>query len=372
VPARKKKVVCAMSGGVDSSVAAALLLREGYDVIGVFMRLGSPDGVESAEECSIDPSKPQRKHKQGCCSVLDANDARRVAASLDIPLYVLNFQDEFSRVIDYFVGEYNAGRTPNPCVRCNDWLKFGRLAKYAEAVGADFVASGHYARIGPDPANGEPSLLRGVDRSKDQSYVLFGMTRRTLEHTLLPIGEMEKPRVRELAHELGLQTYNKPDSQEICFVPDNDYASLVRRRSPESFRAGEVVDASGATIAKHEGHQHFTIGQRKGVGVALGRPVYVVGIDSKENRVTLGDRADLMRSSLIAGQINLLSSRARGATDMPCAAKIRSSGQPQAAKFTHEGEQIRVAFEQPQAAITPGQAVVLYDGDVVLGGGWIE
>src|SRR3954452_11734392 len=185
----RKKVVCAMSGGVDSSVAAALLLRQGYDVVGVFMRLGSPDGVEVHESCDATTGA---KNKQGCCSVLDAADAHRVAGVLGIPLYVLNFQEDFGRVIDYFVAEYNRGRTPNPCVRCNDWLKFGKLAKYAEAVGADFVSSGHYARIGADPTTGERALMRGLDHKKDQSYVLFGMTRQTMEHTLLPIGGMEK------------------------------------------------------------------------------------------------------------------------------------------------------------------------------------
>src|SRR5436190_10932700 len=206
-----------MSGGVDSSVAAALLLREGYEVLGAFMRLGSPQGVEAAEEtCDVSPASPTGKSKQGCCSVLDAADARRVAGMLGIPFYVLNFEDDFGRVIDYFVSEYNRGRTPNPCVRCNDWLKFGKLTKYAEAVGADFVASGHYARVGIDPANGEKALLRGVDHRKDQSYVLFGMSRDTLRHTMLPIGGMEKPAVRAIAEELTLPVFNKPDSQEIC------------------------------------------------------------------------------------------------------------------------------------------------------------
>src|SRR5438046_626217 len=255
---QREKVVIAMSGGVDSSVAAALLLREGYEVMGAFMRLGTPDGVESHEPADVcDPTAA--KSKQGCCSVLDAADARRVAAVLDIPLYVLNFQDDFARVIDYFVAEYNRGRTPNPCVRCNDWLKFGKLSKYAQAVGADYVASGHYARIGVDLVSGEAALMRGRDHRKDQSYVLFGMSRDTIEHTLLPIGEFEKPKVRKIAEELKLPVYNKPDSQEICFVPDQDYAGLVKRRSPESFRAGEVVNASGQTIGAHAGHQHFTI-----------------------------------------------------------------------------------------------------------------
>src|SRR4051795_10100069 len=240
---RKKKVVVAMSGGVDSSVAAALLLREGYDVVGVFMRLGSPAGGEAAEP--TEACETSGKNKQGCCSVLDAADARRVAGMLDIPFYVLNFQEDFGRVIDYFVDEYNRGRTPNPCVRCNDWLKFGKLAKYAEAVGADFVASGHYARVGNDPVTGEKALLRGLDHKKDQSYVLFGMSRENLEHTMLPIGEFEKHDVRAIAEEMKLPVFNKPDSQEICFVPNQDYAGLVQRRTPEAFREGELVLAGG-------------------------------------------------------------------------------------------------------------------------------
>jgi tRNA-uridine 2-sulfurtransferase len=362
-----RKVVLAMSGGVDSSVAAALLLREGFEVIGVFMRLGSPDGVEAAEP-------EHRGHKQGCCSVLDAADARRVADALHIPFYVLNFQDEFSKVIDYFVDEYNRGRTPNPCVRCNDWLKFGRLTQYAQAVEADFVASGHYARIGVDPVTGKKALLRGRDAKKDQSYVLFGMTRWAMEHTLLPIGEFEKSEVRKIAKDLNLPVYNKPDSQEICFVPDQDYAALVKRRSPETMRDGDLVMAGGEVVGKHEGHQHFTIGQRKGVGVALGHPIYVVNIDPAANRVTLGEKGDLLRAGLVAKQTNWLSDRVRaGAEPVPCLAKIRYNHDPQpgVVSITAEGEMV-VRFSEPQSAFTRGLAVVVYDGEVLLGGGWIE
>ena len=360
-----------MSGGVDSSVAAALLLREGYEVLGVFMRLGSPQGVESHEEEVCDPNAA--KGKQGCCSVLDAADARRVAGMLDIPFYVLNFQEDFGRVIDYFVSEYNRGRTPNPCVRCNDWLKFGKLARYAEAAGAQFVASGHYARVGIDPITGEKALLRGVDHSKDQSYVLFGMSRDTLDHTLLPIGGMEKPAVRAMAEELSLPVFNKPDSQEICFVPNQDYAGLVKRRSPDTFRSGQLVTSDGKVVGSHEGHQHFTIGQRKGVGVAFGYPIYVVDIDATSNTVMLGEKESLMKSSLVARQINLLSSRVKDAVNVKCEAKIRYNHQPQPASVTMSGaDEFVVKFDAPQAAITPGQAVVLYDGDIVLGGGWIE
>ncbi len=367
----KEKVVVAMSGGVDSSVAAALLLRQGFDVMGVFMRLGSPAGVEAAhtgESCD-----PSGKNKQGCCSVLDAADARRVAGMLDVPFYVLNFQDDFSRVIDYFVAEYNRGRTPNPCVRCNDWLKFGKLAKYAKAVGARFVASGHYARIGVDTATGEKALLRGLDHRKDQSYVLFGMSRPALDHTLLPIGGFEKSAVRAMARELSLPVFNKPDSQEICFVPNQDYAGLVRRRTPEKFRKGEFVTPDGKPVGTHAGHQHFTIGQRKGLGVAFGYPIYVVDIDAESNRVTLADKDQLEREGLVARQINILSSRLRDAGQLSCQAKIRYNHQPVDAMVKITGDdELEVRFALPQCAVTPGQAVVLYDNDIVLGGGWIE
>src|SRR5687767_8387761 len=318
MPVPREKVVVAMSGGVDSSVAAALLLRQGYDVMGVFMRLGSPDGVEEPEVCDTTPGA---KSKQGCCSVLDAADARRVAGMLGIPLYVLNFQDDFGRVIDYFVDEYNRGRTPNPCVRCNDWLKFGKLARYAEAVGADYVASGHYARTGTDPATGRRVLLRGLDHKKDQSYVLFGITPAALEHTLLPIGGYAKHEVRAIAEELRLPVFNKPDSQEICFVPNNDYAGLVERRTPGGFREGQFVDGSGQVVGTHGGHQHFTVGQRKGLGVALGYPVYVSDIDSTSNRVTLAGKESLLNRSLVARQINLLDDALRNAPGgMTCTA----------------------------------------------------
>jgi tRNA-specific 2-thiouridylase len=357
-----------MSGGVDSSVAAALLLRQGYDVIGVFMRLGSPAGVEADEPSSAAGGKS----KQGCCSVLDAADARRIAGLLGIPFYVLNFQDDFARVIDYFVDEYNRGRTPNPCVRCNDWLKFGKLAAYAKAVGADFVASGHYARIGIDPATGQRAVLRGVDHRKDQSYVLFGITREVLDHTLLPIGDYEKHAVRAIAQELKLPVYNKPDSQEICFVPNQDYAALVRRRTPDAFRPGPLVTSSGQVVGAHEGHQHFTIGQRKGTRLALGYPIYVIDIDPAANRVTVGGHEQLLRSSLLATQMNLHSPALRAGKAVRCAAKIRYNHQPVAATASAHDATLRVTFDAPQPAVTPGQAVVLYDDEVLLGGGWID
>src|SRR4051794_31279297 len=347
----RRKVVVAMSGGVDSSVAAALLLREGYDVVGAFMRLGSPKGVEDAPAETCDTSTA--KSKQGCCSVLDAADARRVAGMLGIPFYVLNFQDDFGRVIDYFVDEYNRGRTPNPCVRCNDWLKFGKLAKYADAVGADYVASGHYARTGVDPRTGQKVLMRGRDHRKDQSYVLFGITPAALEHTLLPIGDMEKPQVRAIAEELKLPVFNKPDSQEICFVPNNDYAALVKRRTPERFREGQFVMPGGEVVGTHEGHQHFTIGQRKGLGVAKGYPLYVLDIDPAANVVTLGDKDALMKRSLVAHQVNLISPTLRDATrPIPCTAKIRYNHDPQPATVEVTGsDELTVTFDEAQSAV---------------------
>ena len=362
-----------MSGGVDSSVAAALLKRDGYEVVGCFMRLGSPNGVEEKEEtCTVDPSAPPGKSKQGCCSVLDAGDARRVAQMLDVPFYVLNFQEEFGRVIDYFVSEYNRGRTPNPCVRCNDWLKFGRLSQYAKAIGADYVASGHYARVGVDPATGQRTLMRGLDHKKDQSYVLFGMPKGHVDRLMLPIGEYEKHDVRKLAEEFGLPVFNKPDSQEICFVPDQDYAGLVKRRSPDTVKPGELVTSSGEVVGRHEGHQHFTIGQRKGVGVAFGRPIYVTGIEPHSNRVVVGEKESLLKRTVLANQINVLSDRV-GDRPIPCTAKIRYNHLPQPATVFRSGEdEIVVRFDEDQSAVTPGQAVVCYDGDVVLCGGWIE
>ncbi len=370
-----RKVVVAMSGGVDSSVAAALLVREGFEVIGVFMRLGTPEGVASGGDAEHDSaSDGANAHRQGCCSVLDAADARKVAAALGISFYVVNFQDEFSKVIDYFVSEYNRGRTPNPCVRCNDWLKFGRLAGYARAVGADYLASGHYAQVLADPASGRKALYRGVDHQKDQSYVLFGLPQHELERTLLPVGSMRKMDVRRLAQEMNLPVYNKPDSQEICFVPDQDYAALVRRRTPAQVRPGPVELRDGTVVGEHAGHQGFTIGQRKGVGVALGRPLYVIDIKAEENRVILGDREELLSGGLVAGDVTVTGAGLdRGGAAVSCLAKIRYNHDPQpaVARWDADGS-LHVKFAEPQIAVTPGQAVVVYDGERVLGGGWID
>ncbi len=365
----RKKVVVAMSGGVDSSVATGLLLRQGYDVVGVFMRLGTPEGVAGLD---AEAACERPTGKQGCCSVRDAQDARRVAGLLGIPFYVLNFQDEFGKVIDYFVAEYNAGRTPNPCIRCNDWLKFGKLAQYAKVVGADYVASGHYARIGASGRDGTKILMRGKDTKKDQSYVLFGISAEHLQHTLFPVGELEKAQVRAIAEELKLPVFDKPDSQEICFVPDDDYAALVRRRSPEALRPGEFVDASGKTLGHHEGHQNFTVGQRKGLRIALGARAYVTEIDATTNRVTLGTKQDLLKVNLVANDLNITHPEVREGEEIACQVKVRYNQQPQMAVMRIENREMRVRFEQAQSAITPGQAAVAYQGEELLCGGWIE
>src|SRR5262245_12351268 len=257
-----------MSGGVDSSVAASLLKAAGHEVIGVFMRHGEPATCDTA--VSPLPILAPLAHKQGCCTASDAQDARRVAARLDIPFYAIDFREEFSRIIDYFVSEYTSARTPNPCVMCNNWLKFGKLFDYADSVEAEFVATGHYARLLPDTKGGTPALHRGIDGGKDQSYVLFGIERELLPRMLLPVGEYEKPRIRELAAEIGLRVAEKKDSQEICFVTSGKHDEFVRGRRGHANTAGQIVTTEGVVVGQHPGIERFTIGQRKGLGVAMG------------------------------------------------------------------------------------------------------
>lgn len=369
-----KKVLVAMSGGVDSSVTAALLKQQGAQVVGCFMRLGSDDSVEAAEgydNLACDPAKIKIGH-QGCCSVNDASDARLVAAMLGVPFYVLNFKKDFGKIINYFVDEYNAGRTPNPCVRCNDWLKFGKLYAYAKSIDAHYVASGHYARIHRPQGSTAAQLLRGKDYRKDQSYVLFGSPRDRLDHMLLPVGDMEKHEVRQIAEDCDLPVFNKPDSQEICFVPDNDYARLVKKRSPDQVKPGEIRDTAGNVVGTHDGHQHFTVGQRRGIGVALGYPIYVTHRDPQGNTITVGQKQDLLATACTASQTNwLIDSPPTDWTD--CAAKVRYNSQPVPAAVRVTGsDTLEVKFEQPIEAVTPGQAVVCYADDRVIGGGWID
>jgi len=368
-----------MSGGVDSSVAAAMLLEQGFDVVGCFMRLGSPgETLDTADSCTPNATKIGR----GCCSVGDAADARLVAAKLGIPFYVCNFRDEFSRIMDYFADEYVAGRTPNPCVRCNDWLKFGKLHAFARSLGIERVASGHYARVEHRP--GAARLLRGIDASKDQSYVLFGIEPEHLRQMLLPIGALTKPAVRERALELGLEVHDKPDSQEICFVPDDDYAGLVERRRPDAPRSGAIVDVDGNVVGTHAGQHRFTIGQRRGVGVAFGYPIYVVDKNPVDNTVTVGRAEHLMSTSCTASEANWLCQPGEGWRACLAQHRYNSAAVPARVRVIADSERktpsgrrgrFEVEFDSPERAVTEGQAIVLYDREqpeLVLGGGWIE
>ncbi len=371
------KVVVAMSGGVDSSVAAALLKDDGYDVVGCFMRLGSVDSVEGPDDAppvACDPtSGGTKKNRQGCCSVNDAADARFVAAMLDVPFYVLNFKADFGRVMDYFVDDYNAGRTPNPCVRCNDWLKFGKMVDYAKSIDADYIASGHYAQTETNADKwGTPHavLLRGVDHHKDQSYVLFGTKQDRLDRMILPVGRYHKADVRKMAEQMKLPVFDKPDSYEICFVPDNDYRGFVERRTPEAVQPGPLRDVDGNDLGEHAGHQHYTVGQRRGLPVATGRPMYVVEKDAATNVVTLGDKADLMSQGLVANQVNWLIDPP--AEPLRCTIKVRSNSDPVPGEVVATcDDELRVTFDEPQEAVAAGQAAVCYVGERLVGGGWI-
>lgn len=370
------RVVLAMSGGVDSSVAAHLLLAQGHDVVGVFMR----HGEQAVEACALDGKRESSPllpvvtgrggHKQGCCSASDAEDGRRVAERLGIPFYALNLEAEFREIIDYFVDEYTIGRTPNPCIRCNNWIKFGKLFDYAESIDAAFVATGHYARL-EQTTGSAPVLLTGLDEQKDQSYVLFGIRREDLSRMLLPVGPYDKPTIRSIATELGFDVASKKDSQEICFVTHGHHDEFVRARREGMDTSGEIVTTDGRVVGRHSGIEGFTIGQRKGLGVALGEPHFVVSIDPESHRVVLGSRQSLGRKSLTASDTNWLVDEPAG--PFPCFAKIRYNSAAQSA--TAEilpGQKLRVEFDQPQFGVAPGQAVVCYRGPQVLGGGWID
>ena len=349
------RVVLAMSGGVDSSVSAYLLQQQGHEVIGLFMRTGSHS----------DEADTRREGKKGCCSAIDAGDARRVADRLDIPFYALDFENEFSRIIDYFADEYLIGRTPNPCVVCNSWLKFGRLWQYGKQFEADFIATGHYARV----ENG--ALHQAVDPDKDQSYVLYGIRREMLPRLLFPLGGLHKSEVRALARAIGLGgVADKPDSVEICFVPDNDHARLVRSRRPQAVTAGHFVDRAGNILGQHDGIERFTVGQRKGLGVATGQRRFVLQIVPATNEVILGDREDLLASGLVATGVNWLIDPPT--EPLPCQVKIRYRAAAVPATVQAQGDSAVVRFAEPVAAVAPGQAAVFYAGTQVLGGGWID
>jgi tRNA-specific 2-thiouridylase len=372
------RVVLAMSGGVDSSVAAHLLLEAGHDVVGVFMR----HGEESVAACSLDgkpiPSllpivQERADHKQGCCSASDAADARRVADRLGIPFYALNLKAEFRQIIDYFVEEYTVGRTPNPCVMCNNWLKFGRLFDYADSIGADFVATGHYARLEQRPGDRLPALCKGVDDGKDQSYVLFGISRELLPRMMLPVGDYYKPRIREIAASLGLRVADKKDSQEICFVTSGKHDEFVRERRGSVDMSGEIVTTEGRVVGTHPGIERFTVGQRKGMKVAMGEPFFVVRIEPETRRVVIGKKEELARRELTAGRTNwLIDDPPTIGETFRCMAKIRynSPRHPATCEILPDNR-LQLIFDDPRYGVAPGQAAVCFDGDRVLGGGWI-
>jgi tRNA-specific 2-thiouridylase len=349
------RVIVAMSGGVDSAVAAGLLARQGYEVIGVTMRLWTLE----------DPQAP--RHRRRCCSVEDIDDARQAAQALGIPHYVLNLEREFQEsVVDYFLREYERGRTPNPCLACNDHVKFSSLLSRALALEAGFLATGHYARI--ERSNGRHHLLRAVDDEKDQSYVLFTLNQTQLSRLLLPIGGYRKEQVRALAAEMGLPVAGKPDSADICFIPDHDYRSFISERLPQS--EGEIRDAGGRVIGRHPGVAAFTVGQRRGLGVALGEKRFVTAIDPARNLVTVGPEEELLADELWAEDVRWVGGEpplAGAAVD----AKIRYRTPAAPAEVHSDAAGARVVFRRPQRAITPGQAVVFYRGEEVLGGGTI-
>ena len=353
------KIVVGLSGGVDSSVAAYLLKQAGHEVIGVTMQ------IWQEEENSI------QEENGGCCGLSAVEDARRVAQMLEIPYYVMNFRQEFKKaVIDYFVAEYMEGRTPNPCIACNRYVKWESLYHRARAIGADGIATGHYSRI-VKLENGRYALQTSITDAKDQTYALYNLTQEQLAHTLMPVGEYSKEEIRKLAEEIGLLVANKPDSMEICFVPDNDYAGFIEQYTGKEFSEGNFVNTAGEVLGKHKGIIHYTVGQRKGLGIALGARTFVKEIRPETNEVVLASNEELFSDVLYANRINFMSIETLQ-EPMEVMAKIRYNHK--GAKATIElvdEDMVKVTFTEPQRAITPGQAVVWYDGDIVVGGGTI-
>jgi len=350
----------AMSGGVDSSVAAAVLVEQGYEVLGVTLQLWGKDVCASSGT-------------RLCCSVRDGLDAKAVARRLGIPHETLELVEAFrTHVIDYFVGSYAQGLTPNPCIACNDHIKFGSLLEHAEGAGAAYIATGHYARVGRDEATGRQTLSRGLDPGKDQSYVLFGLTQEQLSRTRLPIGAMTKTQTRDAARSLGLATADKPDSQDVCFVRNRKKDGFLRRELKLADAPGPIVDLEGRELGTHRGLLGYTIGQREGLGIAAGTPLYVVSMDQARNRLVVGPREALLGARCRVSRVNWVSI-APPAQPVRAQVKIRSRHAAAPATVRPlERDTAAVDFDEPQSAITPGQAAVFYDGDLVLGGGWIE
>ncbi len=355
-----KKVVVGMSGGVDSSVAAYLLKKQGYDVVGVTMQIWQEED-ELKEET-----------EGGCCGLSAVDDARRVARALDIPYYVMNFKDVFKdKVMDYFVEEYLQGRTPNPCIACNRFVKWESLLSRSLELGADYIATGHYARI-IRLENGRYAIQNSVTAAKDQTYALYNLTQHQLSHTLMPVGDYTKEEIRNIAREAGLPVAHKKDSQEICFIPDNDYAGFIDREAGERVPGpGNFVDKEGKVLGKHKGITHYTIGQRKGLNLSMGHPVFVTGICPKTGQVVIGENEDVFTSHLLCDTLNFM-----GMEDLHEPRRVLAK-----IRYSHKGEyclleriaedKIRCTFENPVRAVTPGQAVVFYEQDYVLGGGTI-
>ncbi len=348
-----KKVMLGMSGGVDSSVAAYLLKKQGYDVVGVTLNLW------------------QEKCDDGCNSLSAVEDAKKVADKLGIPFYVFDFKDLFEKnVIDYFTDEYLNGRTPNPCIACNKHIKFDAMLKKAESMGIDYIATGHYARISYDDVFERYLLKKSKTDAKDQTYVLYNMTQHQLSHIIMPLGDYEKDEIRKIAQEIGIEVANKPDSQEICFVADNDYAGFIERRIGKKLPEGDFLDVNGNVIGKHRGIIHYTVGQRKGLG-AFGKPMFVVKIDAKNNAVILGEKGTEYKESLIADKPNfILFEKLTEPINVKCKVRYNQTEVP-CTVCPIENGRIRVDFDNPQRAVTPGQAVVFYDGDKLVGGATI-
>jgi len=360
-----------MSGGVDSSVVAGMLRARGEQVVGMTMQLWN--------QRRLPELVPEGGSTGRCCSLDDVYDARHVARILGIPYYVLNFEDKFEeQVVKPFVDEYLAGRTPIPCTLCNNFIKFDRFLEMAEGVGAHRIATGHYAIVDWNDSTGRWELRRSTDRAKDQTYFLFGLTQDQLARTLFPLGAMEKSAVRELARQLGIPTATKPDSQEICFVPNGDYAAFIDAYFREqgispSETKGELVTTDGRVVGEHSGVHHFTVGQRRGLGVAAGEPLYVISTEPVSKRVVIGRNDDLLRWAMNVGQVNWISI---AAPEGPVRAEVKIRNKHQAAPATilptADPARVEVRFDQPQRAVTPGQGAVFYSGELVLGGGWID
>lgn len=355
----KKKVVVGMSGGVDSSVAAHLLKEQGYEVIGVTMQIWQ------------DEDRAVQEENGGCCGLSAVDDARRVSQDLDIPYYVMNFKKEFKEnVMDYFVKEYLQGKTPNPCIACNRYVKWESLLKRSLDIGADYIATGHYARI-EQLANGRYALKKSATAAKDQTYALYNLTQYQLSHTLMPVGEYTKDEIRAIADKINLRVAHKPDSQEICFVPDKDYAGFIEAYSGQKDIEGSFINTAGEIIGRHKGITHYTIGQRKGLNLAMGHPVFVVEIRPETNEVVIGEGDEIFGHVVMANNLNFMSVEdIEGEIEVTAKIRYNHKGSPCTIQKTDD-DLIKCTFPEAQRAITPGQAIVFYDGDYVLGGGTI-